>query len=180
MSANGRDQVKSNTAFTISARVRSDFPIFSIACGWARNGDLEIIFDIMSIIDGGTSKFKVRFHVARQSIQSQTADTRHSSLYADGQVCPACETYVANCSERLVPAKAVVQNQNSEFSVVNGCLTRHSRHPPRTCEGLFRAHCVSPIFPLRALAALIMLRQLKIGAAAQRENPPFVRSAARI
>lgn len=87
MSANGRDQVKSNTAFTISARVRSDFPIFSIACGWARNGDVETIFDIVSFIDGDTSEFKVRFQAARQSLQSQTADTRHSSLDVDGQVC---------------------------------------------------------------------------------------------
>jgi hypothetical protein len=90
MSANGRDQVKSNTAFTISARVRSDFPIFSIACGWARNGDVEIIFDMVSTIDGATSEFKVRFQAARQSLQSQTADTRHSSLDVDGQVCPRC------------------------------------------------------------------------------------------
>jgi hypothetical protein len=87
MSANGRDQVKSNTAFTISARVRSDFPIFSIACGWARNGDVRF-FDMMTIIDGDTSKNYVLFPAARQSLQSQTADTRHSSLDVDGQVCP--------------------------------------------------------------------------------------------
>lgn len=94
MSANGRDQVKSNTAFTISARVRSDFPIFSIACGWARNGDVEIIFDLLSIVDGKASKIKVRFRAARQSRQSQTADTRHSSLDADGQVCPATRSLI--------------------------------------------------------------------------------------
>lgn len=43
-----------------------------------------------------------------------------------------------------------------------------------------RAHCVSPNVPLHALAASKILRQRKIGAAAQRENQPLEQSAARI
>ena len=34
--------------------------------------------------------------------------------------------------------KAVTQNQNFEFSVVNGWLTRNSRHSPKFGEGPFR------------------------------------------
>jgi hypothetical protein len=41
--------------------------------------------------------------------------------------------------ERPVPVKAVVQNQNFEFPVANGCLTRRTGHQRRTVEWLHRA-----------------------------------------
>ena len=41
---------------------------------------------------------------------------------------------IAECSERLVPVKAVVQKQNFEFAAMKDCFALHCRQSPKFGE----------------------------------------------
>ena len=72
--------------------------------------------------------------------------------------------------------KAVVQNQNFEFPVVNGCSPRHSRHSPKTCELPHRAQCGSdPAFTL----GNVVTKWPKPSPASQQEKRTLVATTAR-
>ena len=59
---------------------------------------------------------------------------RHTSLHQHQAASSRKAVINTECSERLVPVKAVVQNQNFEFPVANGCLTRRTGHQRKTVE----------------------------------------------
>ena len=60
--------------------------------------------------------------------------------------------------ERPLLGKVVIQNQNFEFPVENGGLTRDSRHSPKSSEGLVRAQSGQSLYNL---VSILQARQIE-------------------